>query len=89
VAWIDYIHKWERMKPSGLPFLASLAYHPNHALVELAYSIRPSRLHLEPCLPSPADKPPSGANWIDEIKHDGRRKRTKDDEVGKSTGRAV
>jgi hypothetical protein len=22
---------------------------------------------IEPCLPSPADKPPSGSNWIDEI----------------------
>jgi hypothetical protein len=26
---------------------------------------------IEPCLPSPADKPPSGANWVHEIKHDG------------------
>jgi hypothetical protein len=25
---------------------------------------------IEPCLPSPADKPPSGSNWIHEIKHD-------------------
>jgi bifunctional non-homologous end joining protein LigD len=24
---------------------------------------------IEPCLPSPADRPPSGANWIHEIKH--------------------
>ena len=28
---------------------------------------------IEPCLPSPADKPPSGSNWIYEIKHDGYR----------------
>jgi len=28
---------------------------------------------IEPCLPSPADKPPSGSNWIPEIKHDGFR----------------
>ena len=28
---------------------------------------------IEPCLPSPADKPPSGSNWIHEIKHDGFR----------------
>jgi|SRR4051812_32287955 hypothetical protein len=28
---------------------------------------------VEPCLPSPADKPPSGSNWIHEIKHDGLR----------------
>ena len=28
---------------------------------------------IEPRLPSPADKPPSGSNWIHEIKHDGFR----------------
>ena len=28
---------------------------------------------IEPCLPSPADEPPSGSNWIHEIKHDGYR----------------
>jgi hypothetical protein len=26
---------------------------------------------IEPCLPSPAAKPPAGSNWIHEIKHDG------------------
>jgi ATP-dependent DNA ligase len=25
---------------------------------------------IEPCLPSPAAKPPAGAGWLDEIKHD-------------------
>jgi hypothetical protein len=28
---------------------------------------------IERCLPSNADKPPSGSNWIREIKHDGYR----------------
>src|SRR3954464_13356186 len=28
---------------------------------------------IEPCLPSRADKPPSGSNWVHEIKHDGFR----------------
>ena len=28
---------------------------------------------VEPCLPSPAERPPAGANWIYEIKHDGIR----------------
>jgi ATP-dependent DNA ligase len=28
---------------------------------------------VEPCLPSPADRPPSGSDWIHEIKHDGFR----------------
>src|SRR3954447_22915786 len=37
---------------------------------------------IEPCLPSPADKPPSGSNWIHEIKHDGFRLMTRRDPVG-------
>ena len=28
---------------------------------------------IEPCLPCPVDRPPSGTNWIHEIKHDGYR----------------
>jgi bifunctional non-homologous end joining protein LigD len=28
---------------------------------------------IEPCLPSPADRPPAEANWVHEIKHDGYR----------------
>src|ERR1700747_2360016 len=28
---------------------------------------------IEPCLPSAADRPPSGPDWIHEIKHDGYR----------------
>ena len=37
---------------------------------------------IEPCLPSPADKPPSGSNWIYEIKHDGYRLMARRDPVG-------
>ena len=37
---------------------------------------------VEPCLPLPADKPPSGANWIHEIKHDGYRLMARRDPVG-------
>jgi ATP-dependent DNA ligase len=37
---------------------------------------------IEPCLPSPADNPPSGSNWIHEIKHDGFRLRARRDPVG-------
>ena len=33
---------------------------------------RPSGF-IEPCLPSPADRAPSGSDWIHEIKHDGYR----------------
>jgi bifunctional non-homologous end joining protein LigD len=28
---------------------------------------------IEPCLPRPAEKPPSGPDWLHEIKHDGFR----------------
>jgi ATP-dependent DNA ligase len=28
---------------------------------------------VEPCLPSPAKAPPSGPDWLIEIKHDGFR----------------
>ena len=37
---------------------------------------------IEPCLPSPADKPPSGSNSIHEIKHDGYRLMARRDPVG-------
>ena len=37
---------------------------------------------IEPCLPSPADHPPSGTNWIHEIKHDGYRLMARRDSVG-------
>jgi bifunctional non-homologous end joining protein LigD len=37
---------------------------------------------IEPCLPSAADRPPSGTNWIHEIKHDGYRLMARRDSVG-------
>jgi bifunctional non-homologous end joining protein LigD len=37
---------------------------------------------IEPCLPSPADKPPSGAHWIHEIKHNGYRLMARRDSGG-------
>ena len=43
----------------------------------------PTVLHLiEPCLPSPADRPPSGSGWLHEIKHDGYRLMARRDPVG-------
>jgi bifunctional non-homologous end joining protein LigD len=37
---------------------------------------------IQPCLPSPADRPPSGAGWIHEIKHDGFRIMARRDGAG-------
>jgi bifunctional non-homologous end joining protein LigD len=36
----------------------------------------------EPCLPSPADKPPAGSGWLHEIKHDGFRMLVRRDQTG-------
>src|SRR5713101_9750047 len=37
---------------------------------------------VEPCLPSPAKRPPAGPNWIHEIKHDGFRIMARRDGAG-------
>jgi bifunctional non-homologous end joining protein LigD len=37
---------------------------------------------VEPCLPSPADSPPTGPDWVHEIKHDGYRLMARRDSVG-------
>jgi bifunctional non-homologous end joining protein LigD len=37
---------------------------------------------IEPCQPVPADRPPIGADWIHEIKHDGYRLMARRDPVG-------
>ncbi len=38
--------------------------------------------HIEPCLPSPAKRPPTGPNWLHEIKHDGFRIMARRDAAG-------
>src|SRR5215475_4500024 len=43
---------------------------------------RPGLGIIEPCLPSPAKAPPSGAGWIHEIKHDGFRILARKDSAG-------
>jgi bifunctional non-homologous end joining protein LigD len=37
---------------------------------------------IGPCLPSPAERPPSGPSWIHEIKHDGYRLMARRDAAG-------
>jgi bifunctional non-homologous end joining protein LigD len=37
---------------------------------------------IEPCLPSPADRPPIGPGWVHEIKHDGFRMMVRRDAAG-------
>ncbi len=38
--------------------------------------------HIAPCLPSPAKRPPTGPNWLHEIKHDGFRIMARRDAAG-------
>jgi ATP-dependent DNA ligase len=38
--------------------------------------------HVEPCLPTPAEKPPSSPGWLHEIKHDGYRLMARRDAAG-------
>jgi bifunctional non-homologous end joining protein LigD len=38
--------------------------------------------YIEACLPSPADKPPSGPDWVHEIKHGGYRLMARRDPFG-------
>jgi bifunctional non-homologous end joining protein LigD len=37
---------------------------------------------IAPCLPSPAHRPPSGPDWVHEIKHDGYRLMARRDPIG-------
>src|SRR5262245_45163071 len=37
---------------------------------------------IEPCLSSPTDRPPNGAGWVHEIKHDGFRLMVRRDPAG-------
>jgi ATP dependent DNA ligase domain len=39
-------------------------------------------LRIEPCLPSPAERPPTGPDWVHEIKHDGYRLMARWDPIG-------
>jgi bifunctional non-homologous end joining protein LigD len=43
---------------------------------------RPGLGIIEPCLPSPAERPPAGPNWLHEIKHDGFRIMARRDGAG-------
>ena len=43
---------------------------------------RPGLGIVEPCLPSPAKAPPSGPDWLHEIKHDGFRIMARRDGAG-------
>ena len=51
-------------------------YYPRHGI-----ACCPSGF-IEPCLPSRAQRPPSGPGWVHEIKHDGFRMMVRRDPAG-------
>jgi bifunctional non-homologous end joining protein LigD len=53
--------------------VSPLASPRQQALAKLKSACARSSGFIEPCLPSLADRPPSGRDWIHEIKHDGFR----------------
>ena len=57
---------------------------PGYIFAMVLLRERKSRLvgFIEPCLPSPAKVPPSGPDWIHEIKHDGFRIMARRDAAG-------
>ena len=59
--------------PSRLPYRPAMS---NRVRIPPRYTF------IEPCLPSTADHPPAGPNWIHEIKHDGYRLMARRDPVG-------
>src|SRR4051794_39035059 len=60
------------------------AAYPLHSEQGAGYIAGPMPVlrFIEPCLPSTADRPPSGSNWIHEIKHDGYRLMARRGSVG-------
>src|SRR5690349_8336486 len=67
----------ERTRPGlGIiePCLPSPFRQVFSSLGTLTLSLRTHpRGHIKPCLPLPAERPPSGPDWLHEIKHDGFR----------------
>ena len=63
-----------KREKARLPKSAATTYVPRMLIERMRKRLAADRASfIEPCLPSPAEKPPSGANWIHEIKHDGFR----------------
>ena len=44
-----------------------------HAYLQGMLRTVPPAIAFEPCIPTAADRPPSGPGWVHEIKHDGYR----------------
>ena len=73
--FVPYIRK--PIRPS-----ASATYISGMLFERMRRRLAADTKFIEPCLPSPADNPPSGSNWVHQIKHDGFRLMARRDPVG-------
>jgi ATP-dependent DNA ligase len=64
------------------PNPTGLARAPRYLYRMLLRSVPRPNGFIEPCLPSPAAKPPTGPGWIHKIKHDGFRLMARRDPAG-------
>src|SRR5262249_19834569 len=55
---------------------------PSYSNAMLLRSVAAMTGDIRPCLPSPAERPPSGDGWLHEIKHDGVRIMARRDSAG-------
>src|SRR5262245_60356155 len=64
----------EPNEPRGPAFLGSICDStqapPRSIKWNMLWRLRSFPDFVEPCLPSPIERPPAGPNWIHEIKHD-------------------
>jgi len=65
--------------PAGAAMTWASCRSPLHAL---GGGLNTRRMLRAPCLPSPAERPPSGDGWLHEIKHDGMRIMARRDSAG-------
>jgi ATP-dependent DNA ligase len=56
-------------QPERVEMARGPASGPGNPMTQMLLATR----FIEPCLPSTAERPPSGPNWTHEIKHDGYR----------------
>jgi len=74
-----------RAVAGGVAFLVTLDFTGIAALFVSSMLLRTRRTpagFIQPCLPSLAERPPSGPGWLHEIKHDGFRLMARRDAAG-------
>lgn len=75
-------HSAQQFGATRLPHSSTQLRLPRPYLSVMSLCSRSTVGIVEPCLPSPAKRPPAGTDWIHEIKHDGFRIMARRDGAG-------